>query len=103
MLKECDGLEFVSSRDKMMLMIMYNTGCRVSELINLCVSDITLSADSTSSICFYGKGRKERVTPIWKSTASYIRNYIFDNSLGNEDHLFKNQHNANLTRSSVGQ
>lgn len=103
MLKECDGLDFVSSRDKMMLMIMYNTGCRVSELINLCISDITLSADSTSSICFYGKGRKERVTPIWKSTASYIRNYIFNNSLEKEDHLFKNQHNANLTRSGVGQ
>lgn len=104
LLQICDGTDFVSSRDKMMLMIMYNTGCRVSELTGICVSDITLPSDgSTSSIRFYGKGRKERITPIWKTTASYIQKYISDHKLDKEDHLFKNQKNGNLTRSGVGQ
>lgn len=104
MLGKCDGTDFISSRDKMMLMIMYNTGCRVSELIGICVYDITLSTDgSTSSICFSGKGRKERITPIWRTTASYIQKYISDNELDREERLFKNQRNGNLTRSGVGQ
>lgn len=104
MLKVCEGPDFVSSRDKMVLMIMYNTGCRVSELVNLCVSDISLPlGNSTPSICFYGKGRKERITPIWKSTASYIRKFIADYSLEQQNRLFKNQNNGNLTRSGVGQ
>ena len=88
----------------MMLMIMYNTGCRVSELVNLCVSDIFLTPDgATPSICFYGKGRKERITPIWKTTAAYIQRFIDNHSLKQQDRLFKNQNNGNLTRSGVGQ
>lgn len=104
MLQQCDGTDFVSSRDKLMLMIMYNTGCRVSELTGIVVSDITLSTGgSTSSICFNGKGRKKRITPIWKTTASYIQKYISDRELGKEERLFKNQKNGDLTRSGVGQ
>lgn len=104
MLKVCAGADFISTRDKMMLMIMYNTGCRVSELVNLCVSDISLPpGNATASICFYGKGRKERITPIWKTTASYISKFITDHLLGQQDHLLKNQNNSNLTRSGVGQ
>lgn len=103
MLKVCEAPDFVSSRDKMMLMIMYNTGCRISELVNLCVSDISLPArNSTPTICFYGKGRKERITPIWKTTASYIHKFIVDHSLEQQDRLFRNRNNGNLTRSGVG-
>lgn len=104
MLEACAGFDYISSRDKMMLMIMYNTGCRVSELVNLCVSDIFLTPDgATPSICFYGKGRKERITPIWKTTAAYIQRFIDNHSLKQQDRLFKNQNNGNLTRSGVGQ
>ena len=104
MLNVCNGSDFVSSRDKLMLMIMYNTGCRVSELVNVKVSDIVISDGTVaSSIHFYGKGRKERVTPIWKSTAGYIGKYIKARSLSKSDHLFQNSRNGNLTRSGVGQ
>ena len=104
MLTVCDGSDFISSRDKMMLMIMYNTGCRVSELINVKVSDVSTSESTgTTSICFYGKGRKERIIPIWKSTANYIEKSIRMGSLCTNDHLFKNRRNENLTRSGVGQ
>ena len=49
MLGTCDGSDIVSVRDKMMLMVLYNTGCRASELINIRIRDITLSMDGTSS------------------------------------------------------
>ena len=66
LLGACNGESLISSRDKLIIMIMYNTGCRVSELINIRVCDIS-SAHSTAEtpyIHFYGKGRKERNTPI---------------------------------------
>lgn len=63
MLMVSNGPDILSLRDKMMLMILYNTGCRVSELINIHTQDVVIAHEGTSSIRFMGKGRKERVTP----------------------------------------
>ena len=103
MLEVCNNPDALSLRDKMILMILYNTGCRVSELVNLCVSDISIEIDGTSSIRFLGKGRKERITPIWKSTAAFIDNYIKLQNLNRDNRLLSNNRNGNLTRSGVGQ
>jgi len=104
MLEICEGNDEISSRDKMLLMVLYNTGCRVSELINVQVSDVSISNKSgTSSIHFYGKGRKERTTPIWKTTAHYIEQYIKSKGLERKDRLFQNKQGGNLTRSGVSQ
>lgn len=103
MLYVCSGPDPLALRDKMMLMILYNTGCRVSELVSLYVDDISVEPDGTSSIWFMGKGRKERITPIWKSTAMFIDSYIRRLSLGSNSRLLSNNRNENLTRSGVGQ
>lgn len=103
MLEVCNNPDALSLRDKMILMILYNTGCRVSELVNLCVSDISIETDGTSSIRFLGKGRKERITPIWKSTAVFINNYIKLQNLNCDNRLLSNNRKGNLTRSGVGQ
>lgn len=103
MLDVCSGPDPLALRDKMMLMILYNTGCRVSELVSLYVDDISVETDGTSSIRFMGKGRKERITPIWKSTAMFIDSYIRRLSLGSNSRLLSNNRNENLTRSGVGQ
>ena len=88
----------------MLLMVLYNTGCRVSELINVQVCDVSISYKSgTSSIHFYGKGIKERTTPIWKTTAHYIEQYIESQGLERKDRLFQNKQGGNLTRSGVSQ
>lgn len=103
MLGTCDGSDMVSLRDKMMLMVLYNTGCRTSELINIRICDITLSMNGTSSICFMGKGRKERITPIWKSTASFIHKYIITQCLSQDDYLIQSRAKTPMTRSGIGQ
>ncbi len=104
MLEICNDGRAVSLRDKMLLMVLYNTGCRVSELINVQVSDVSISHKSgTSSIHFCGKGRKERITPIWKATARYIEQYIESQGLERKDRLFKNKQGGDITRSGVGQ
>lgn len=104
MLEICEENNAISLRDKLMIMILYNTGCRVSELISVQVSDVSISHDSgTSSIHFWGKGRKERITPIWKTSARYIEQYIESQGLEQKNRLFKNKQGRNLTRSGVSQ
>ena len=103
MLMVSNGSDFLSLRDKMMLMILYNTGCRVSEMISIHTQDVILAPDGTSSIRFIGKGRKERVTPIWKTTAAFIGDYIKLQNLSENDRLFQNRNKAPLTRSGAAQ
>jgi integrase/recombinase XerD len=103
MLEVCSGQDIMSLRDKMILMILYNTGCRVSELVELHVADVSIEKEGTSSIRFMGKGRKERVTPIWKSTAAFIQNYIRLQNLTSDTYLLVNGRRGHLTRSGVGQ
>lgn len=103
MLTVSNGSDILSLRDKMMLMILYNTGCRVSELINIHPQDVVIAYDGTSSIRFMGKGRKERVTPIWKTTAAFIGDFIKLQNLANNDKLFQNRSSKPLTRSGVAQ
>ena len=104
MLNICDGTEDLPTRDKMMLMILYNTGCRISELIQIRVSDVVLSDnEGTPYIHLYGKGRKERAIPIWRSTASFVKKYIQSHEMSGERYLFMNARKGNLTRSGAYQ
>ena len=64
---------FIGSRDKAMLELLYATGIRVSELINLKFSDIDLSR---SIIKVLGKGSKERLVPFGESANEYLRIYF---------------------------
>jgi integrase/recombinase XerD len=57
-------------RDHVMLTTLYNTGARVSEVIGLRVADLELSG--SPSVHIRGKGRKERVTPLWRGTAKLL-------------------------------
>lgn len=89
-------------RDLLMLMMLYNTGVRVSELVGLKLSDLHIDSQNTTAyIQVYGKGRKERHVPLWKGTVKYLANYIRDHVQGNTGHVFRNGLEGNLTRSGV--
>ena len=62
-------------RNKAMLELMYSSGLRVSELINLNVNDIDLKDDIVK---VYGKGSKERIVPIGEIASQYIKIYLND-------------------------
>ena len=80
--------------------VMYNTGARVSEAISLRVVDI---ADG-SVVHLQGKGRKERSVPLWRSTATLVRNWKRRLANGaDENFLFPSQRGGKLTRSNVAQ
>jgi len=61
-------------RDRIMFGLLYNTGARVSEVVGLRVSDVSL--DQGPSVRIRGKGRKERSIPLWRTTAAALRQWL---------------------------
>jgi site-specific recombinase XerD len=61
-------------RNRALLGAMYNTGARVSEVIGLNVDDLQMGAAVTLRI--RGKGRKERVVPIWRRTQRQLPGWL---------------------------
>ena len=85
-----------------MLLLLYNKGVRVSELLAIKYSDLRDFGKSRyASIKIYGKGRKERIVPLWKTTTKYIRKYPDSFGISDNDRLFTNKNGAPLTRSGV--
>ena len=88
-------------RTKAMLEIMYSSGLRVSELVNLELSDIDMFNDT---ILINGKGSKERIVPIGEYSKKYLKDYLeIRNELikrknGNPNKLFLNNHGIPITR-----
>ena len=88
-------------RNKAILETMYSCGLRVSELVNLKISQLYLDVGFIRVI---GKGDKERLVPIGRSAIKYIN--IYKNKIrvhtaikhGNEDILFLNQRGSKLSR-----
>ena len=90
---------FIGSRDKAMLEILYATGMRVSELINLKFSDIDLSR---SIVKVLGKGSKERLIPFGESANYYMKIYFERRSKSNINrsiqNIFVNTTGSKITR-----
>lgn len=89
-----------SIRNKAMLELMYATGLRVSELVNLKIHDIDLDMAIVKTM---GKGSKERIIPMGDYALYYVKNYITNyrnNMLKREynDYLFLNNHGKQMTR-----
>ena len=100
LLKQPNSFQSTGLRDKAMLELLYATGIRVSELINLNISDVNLDM---GYIKCYGKGAKERIVPLGSIAAKCVQEYI---SKGRpklvrtyeESSLFVNHHGNRLTR-----
>jgi integrase/recombinase XerD len=87
-------------RDHAMLSVFYNTGARVSEITALRVSEVTL--DRTATVLLHGKGRKERVVPLWKQTAAILRRWLARHgSVRPDAPLFPNRAGTPMSRSGV--
>jgi len=94
-----DGDTWSGKRDRALFAAMYNTGARVSEIVGTLVSDVTLNTGGTCH--FRGKGRKERILPLWKRTVTILRRWITANHFRQEQPLFPNARGAAMTRSGV--
>jgi site-specific recombinase XerD len=91
----------VGRRDYALLWLFYDTGARVSEIVNLNASAIRLEAPE--QVRLLGKGRKERVCPISPETAELLRAYLGERNvaLGTDVPLFVNRLGTRLTRAGI--
>lgn len=94
-----DKSTFSGHRDFVMLMTLYNTGARVSEIIGLRVSDLCL--ESKASILIHGKGRKQRAVPLWNSTKRHLKKWLFQLKPDSNEPLFPSRCGRSLSRSGV--
>jgi site-specific recombinase XerD len=94
-----DCSKWSGHRDAVLLATMYNTGARVSEVINLNVEDLEFGPATTLRI--HGKGRKERVVPLWKSTRRQLSNWLHRVGTNVGCPLFPSRRKERLTRTGV--
>ena len=92
--------DMYSYRNKAMLEVLYATGLRVSELVNLKMENIDFESDIIRT---YGKGNKERVIPIGEYAKTYLEKYLNEYRYqmlkhGNNEYVFLNNHGKNMTR-----
>ena len=103
------GTDLISSRDKALVELLYATGARVSELINLNTLDISTAdtqAGTTTTVKLKGKGGKERVVPIGSYAVAAVNDYLVRSrptllKVSTQKALFLNQRGGRLSRQSA--
>ena len=65
----------IGRRDQMILILLYDSAIRVSELLSLDLSSVMLDAE-IPYLRIYGKGNKERIVAISDTTVDHIRNHL---------------------------
>lgn len=108
-----DALKFILSqpdastthgrRDLTLLCVLYDTGARVQELVDLRVGDVRLELPPILTLT--GKGRKKRQVPIMSNTLTLLKQYMdeaFSVHDGSQDYpLFFNRQHRKMTRAGV--
>lgn len=82
-------------RDKAMLEVMYSSGLRVSELLNLKISQVNFEKGIIDVI---GKGNKERKVPLGEYALSYVNDYLDKRKHKKSNYLFLNRYGKPLSR-----
>ena len=93
---------FIDTRDKAILEFFYSSGLRLSELVNIHISDIDMS-DQTLKVL--GKGNKFRIVPIGRKAIEALNLWILQrnklNKILDSGLLFLNQHGKKLTARAI--
>ncbi len=93
-----------TNRNLLLLEMLYDTGCRVSELVRIELNNIN---ESEKSIRVYGKGKKERIVYFGEYTLDILNLYLIDREellIGKEsEYLFVSKKSGHLTPRRVAQ
>ncbi len=91
-------------RDKALLEILYSSGLRVSEAINLKMNDLFFTEEIVRVL---GKGNKERIIPLGSSAINWLKEYfqrsrpVLENKIKSHNHVFLNKRGTKLSRMGV--
>lgn len=103
MMAAIDFSKLSGERDKTIIMLMYGSGLRVSELVSLTINDLFVDEGFVKVI---GKGNKERLVPFGSKTIKQVGHYLqhFRDQVANQESksvLILNQRGGSLSRVSV--
>ena len=82
-------------RDRAMLYLTYAAGLRVSEVIGLKCQDL---GHNLETVHVMGKGRRQRILPLWKTTQSLLRDWLAIRPDDTHDYLFLNARGKGMSR-----
>ena len=103
LLNKPDSNNYYGFKDLLLLTVMADTGARVSEIINIKISDIRL--DTPGNILLHGKGNKDRYATISTNTALLLKLYFDKENLRSpvyaERNLFLNRSGKPFTRAGI--
>lgn len=98
-LAQPDKKTLTGQRDHVLLALLYNTGARIQEALSLTPSAVRL--DAPAQVRFMGKGRKERICPLWPETAGLIGALLRRCPRGVDEPIFTNRFGQALHASGV--
>ena len=98
-LRQPDRSTFEGQRDHALLALLYNTGARIQEALSLCPSAVRLT--SPAHVKLYGKGRKERLCPLWSETAQLLAALLKRRPRPDHEPLFVNRYGRPLGAGGV--
>ena len=91
------------ARNRAIIEVLFSCGLRVSELVNMKLSDLYLE---DRVLLVRGKGSKERLVPVSNKAIADLKRWFFDRNLmkikpGEDDYVFLNRRGAHLTRTMI--
>ena len=90
----------IENRDKAMIEMLYATGMRISELVNLKITDID---NERSVLKVFGKGSKERLVPFGEKASDSLNSYLSERKKSLSKEVFLSNRGTKMTRSGFWQ
>ena len=95
----CDQATWTGRRDHALLLLLVQTGLRISELIGLTRADLHLGPGA--HVACHGKGRKDRITPLTSDTVTVLRGWLTEHGDGQNTPLFATRRGDKLSRDAI--
>jgi site-specific recombinase XerD len=86
-------------RDHALLSVLYNTGARIQEALN--ITPRALRLESPLHVRLFGKGRKERICPLWPETVALLKALLRKQPRGEDESIFVNRYGRPLGAAGV--
>ena len=98
-LAQPDRSKIEGQRDHVLLAVLFNTGARIQEALDL--SPQALRLESPFQVRLFGKGRKERICPLWPETVELLKALLKRKPRREDERVFVNRYGNPLGASGV--
>ncbi len=95
LLNSPDVTNKIENRDKAMIEMLYATGMRISELVNLKITDIDMKR---CVVKVFGKGSKERLIPFGETALDSLKSYLNDREQSSSKEIFLSNRGKKMSR-----